>query len=92
MEKLASGAESIDTRVRRVIAEALRVPLDRVGLDATLEQEGLGVDSLGLIKINVLLEERFDITIPDFTEIEGATPRTVREVVELVAGRVGGAS
>ncbi len=60
-----------------------------MGLDATLELDGLGVDSLGLIKINVLLEERFDITLPDFTAIEAAPPRTVREVVDLVAGRLG---
>ena len=89
MDKLASSVETIEVAVRRIIAEALRVPLDRVGLDETLELEGLGVDSLGLIKINVLLEERFDITIPDFTSIEATPPRTVREVVDLVAGRVG---
>jgi acyl carrier protein len=91
METVVHGAEPIEILVRRVIADALRVPLDRVGLDEALEHEGLGIDSLGLIKINVLLEERFDITIPDFTAQEGA-PRTVREVVTLVAARVGGAS
>lgn len=92
MDKLASSVEPIDVRVRRIIAEALRIPLDDVGLDQTLELDGLGVDSLGLIKINVLLEERFDIVLPDFTAIEAAPPRTVREVVELVAGRVDAAS
>jgi acyl carrier protein len=89
-------SESITFEARRIIAETLRAPIESVGLDATLDESRLGVDSLALIKLNVVLEERFDITIPDFVATEATAPRSVRDVVAIVASRVaarrGGAS
>jgi acyl carrier protein len=89
-------SESIALEVRRVIAETLRTPIESIGLDETLDESRLGVDSLSLIKLNVLLEERFEITLPDFVATEAAPPRTVRDVVAIVSGcvasRRGGAS
>lgn len=96
MDTHSPVSESITFEVRRIIAETLRTPIESVGLDATLDESRLGVDSLALIKLNVVLEERFDITIPDFVATEAAAPRSVRDVVAIVASRVaarrGGAS
>ncbi|APR83865.1 Hypothetical protein A7982_09214 [Minicystis rosea] len=88
MDTNAPLPESIAFEVRRIIAETLKAPIDAVGLDDTLDDTRLGVDSLSLIKLNVVLEERFDITIPDFVATDVAPPKSVREVVELVAARV----
>ncbi len=71
-------------RVRSVIAETLRIPLEDIELDARLDDTRLGIDSLGFIKLNVALEEAFDITLPDLTLPEAPTLRSVRELVELV--------
>lgn len=81
-------AESIALEVRRVIAETLRAPIESIGLDDALDESRLGVDSLSLIKLNVLLEERFDITLPDFAAAEVEVPRRVRDVIQIVASRV----
>lgn len=88
MDTHAPLSESIAFEVRRIIAETLKAPLESVGLDDTLDEARLGVDSLALIKLNVVLEERFDITIPDFVTTEVAPPKSVRDVVVLVASRV----
>jgi acyl carrier protein len=81
-------SESIAFEVRRIIAETLRAPVESIGLDLSLDDARLGVDSLALIKLNVVLEERFDITIPDFVAAEEAAPQKVRDVVAIVASRV----
>jgi acyl carrier protein len=89
-------ADPIALEVRRILADTLRTPIEAIGLEDALDASRLGVDSLALIKLNVLLEERFDITLPDFAAAEADVPRTVRDVVAIVASRVaarrGGAS
>jgi acyl carrier protein len=80
--------DALAIEVRRLIAHSLHVPLDEVTLDRRLDAAGLGVDSLGLIKLNVAIEERFDIAIPDFVAEDPSLVRSVRDVVELVRGCV----
>lgn len=80
--------ESIAIEVRRIIATTLRLPIDQVALDARLDEARLGIDSLGLIKLNVALEEAFDITLPDFTTPEEPSIRSVADVAALVASKV----
>lgn len=96
MDAQSPVSETITFEVRRIIAETLRAPIESVKLDETLDESRLGVDSLALIKLNVVLEERFDITIPDFVATEAGAPRTVNDVVAIVksrvAARAGGAS
>jgi acyl carrier protein len=48
--------------VRSVIAQSLKIPVDRVTPDTRLEE--LGVESLDVIEIVFGLEEKFDISIP----------------------------
>jgi acyl carrier protein len=82
--------DEIALKVRRTIADTLRIDVDHVGLDAALDEERLGIDSLRLIKLNVALEEAFDVALPDFTSPEGSSVRKVGDVVALVAARVEG--
>jgi acyl carrier protein len=75
--------------VRALIAEATRRTVDGVPLDARLDATGLGLDSLGLIKLSVRLEEAFEITMPDIAEYEGAASlATVLQLADFVAARV----
>lgn len=89
---MASDTPSPDTiadQVRRIIAETLRLRPEDVSLEARLDQPQLGIDSLALIKLNVALEEAFDVALPDFTAPEAPSVRSVRDVVALVAAKVG---
>lgn len=57
-----SAAESNNTRVRRVIADAQRLPLERVLPECTLAE--LGIDSLDALNLVFALEDEFDVSIP----------------------------
>jgi len=89
--------EEISARVRAVIAADLRQPVESVPLDARLDAGELGIDSLGLIKLTVRIEEIFDVTMPDLAAPEAAGISSVRDVAALVSRLVavrdaGGAS
>ena len=78
----------IEWKVRSTIAETLRLPIEHVKLDARLDEEQLALDSLRMIKLNVALEETFDIALSDLTSPEHENIRFVRDVVEIVAAKV----
>ena len=80
--------EEINLSVRQLIADSVRRPIAEVPLDATLDDSGLALDSLALITLNVALEEKYDITLPDFISDEARTVRSVRDVAALIASRV----
>lgn len=82
--------DEIARKVRRTIADTLRIDVERVPLDARLDEERLGIDSLRLIKLSVALEETFDIAMPDFFAEGGAGVRSVQDVVDLITARVEG--
>jgi acyl carrier protein len=70
--------------VREVVAETLRLSPDAVALDAALE-DGLGVDSMAMIEINVGLERRFGFAIrTSFAKPEEIGLRTVGDLVAFV--------
>jgi acyl carrier protein len=54
--------ETITEEVREVIAKQLKIPVERVKPDASIQD--LGVESLDLIEIIFALEEKFDVSIP----------------------------
>ncbi len=58
---------------------------DAVTLDATLEQ--IDVDSLDLVELTQVVEERYDI---DLDSADFKTIKTVGDVVDLVVARVSG--
>jgi acyl carrier protein len=81
-------SDDITNAVIEEIAAELRQPADQIPLDARLDAGELGIDSLGLIKLTVRLEERFDITMPDLTAQEAVAVASVRDVAALVARRI----
>jgi acyl carrier protein len=56
-----SGVEIIDD-VRTIIAESLKIPVERLAPDTRLDE--LGAESLDVIEIVFALEEKFDISVP----------------------------
>ena len=56
-------SQDIGERVRTIIADELRVPVERISLDATFES--LKIDSLSAITIVTTLEDEFGIEIPN---------------------------
>nr|WP_026119544.1 acyl carrier protein [Nocardiopsis ganjiahuensis] len=73
----------MEERVKKVIAEKLEVPEDRVVNTASLTED-LGADDLALTELALALEEEFGIRIPD-EEIEFTT---VQSVIDLVEGKL----
>jgi acyl carrier protein len=54
--------EAITDEVTRIISRQLKIPLERLSPETSLQD--LGVESLDLIEIIFALEEQFDISIP----------------------------
>jgi acyl carrier protein len=67
----------IPAEVRRLVCKRLDVAEDRVRPEASLIDD-LGADSLALVDLTLVLEEMFDIDIPD-QEADGI--RTVRDAI-----------
>ena len=74
-------------RLRLFWAEAGRVPQHRVAGDTHLLD--LGVDSLGIVSLEIRIATQFGIDLPDHAVIEAPTPD---EMAELVAERLADAS
>jgi acyl carrier protein len=74
----------IDERIRRIIAVHLDVDAGRLSPDARLGED-LCVDSLTAVELLMVLEDEFDISLPedDLGEL-----RTYRDLVEVVVARV----
>jgi acyl carrier protein len=74
----------IDERIRRIIAVHHDVDAGRLSPDARLGED-LCVDSLTAVELLMVLEDEFDISLPedDLGEL-----RTYRDLVEVVVARV----
>ncbi len=71
--------EELTGRVLATIAQAQRIPKEKVTLDSSFEE--LGIDSMDGVNILFALENEFDITIPD----EAAKQiRSIRDMVDGV--------
>ncbi len=75
---------SLEPRIRNVIALHLDVDADRLQLAARLGED-LCLDSLAAIDMAMVLEDEFDITLPE--EVLGCV-RTYGDVVSVVEARV----
>jgi acyl carrier protein len=80
--------DQIAHRIRALVAEILRRPPEEIPLDARLDATHLGIDSLGLIKLSVALEEEFEIVLPDFTSLEEAPLGSVLDLARFVSERL----
>lgn len=73
--------DSILAVVRDIASTQLNLPQEQVSEDATILGD-LGADSLDIMEMGMLLEERFEISIPD-DAWDGV--ETVRDLVEVVS-------
>ena len=78
--------EEIDSGVREIIAQVMRLKTDEVKLD-DLMKDGIGCDSLDCVEIVIELEKEFDINIPD-NEVDAAAGWTVSELCDYVEERL----
>jgi acyl carrier protein len=77
-------------RIRTVIANSQRMPIEKVSIDSTFQE--LGIDSMDAVNILFGLENEFDISIPDEEAKDIRTVRQMAEGVEkLVAAKAAGA-
>ena len=74
----------VDARVRRILATHLDVDPGRLSPDTRLGDD-LCVDSLTAVELLMVLEDEFDIALPE--EVLGCV-RTYGDVVSLVQKRV----
>ena len=74
----------IESKVQAVIMKQFSDPAEQVAQDTLLE-EGLGADSMALVELMVNLEEAFDMHMPDLTNPDVRTVRTVGDVVQVIA-------
>ena len=71
-------SEELTDRILGTIAQAQRIPKEKVTLESSFEE--LGIDSMDGVNILFALENEFDITISD----EAA--KQIRSIQELVDG------
>ena len=79
--------DDIDSRVRALLAEHLRVETSSVEDDATSFWDDLGADSLDCVEICMAMEDAFEIEIPEDAAREVAT---VGDVIQVVREALGG--
>ena len=77
------GANGVATRLRKLVAAHLEVDPRRLVSEARLGQD-LCVDSLAAIELTMVIEDEFDISLPE--EVV-ADVRTYGDVLALVAER-----
>ena len=76
-------SDTLEQKVRVVVAEQLGVELSEVRPDASILDD-LGADSLDVVEMVMSLEEAFDIEVPD--EDVGSI-RTIGDVERYVSAR-----
>ncbi len=77
--------QDLDDHVRSIIASHLDVDVDRLSAQTRLGED-LCVDSLAAIELTMVIEDEFDIALPE--EVV-ADVRTYGDVLALVAERAG---
>jgi len=76
--------DSMNARIRKVLAAKLHVGEERIVASARLEED-LGANSLDIVEAIMALEEEFDVNILD---ADADALKTVRDVVALFEKRV----
>jgi acyl carrier protein len=84
-EQAPTRAE-IEQAVVSALARTLRIPESDVHPGSRLESE-LGLDSMGMINVNIALEERFRIVLNPCEEAENEID-TVEDLVNLAVKRM----
>jgi acyl carrier protein len=71
-ERVETEMSEMETKVFKLIAEQLEVPIDQVTAKARFIED-LGADSLDVVELVMTLEEEFEVDIPDEDAQELAT-------------------
>jgi acyl carrier protein len=88
MAERISDFETILQLVRRLVAEAADVSIERVTPDTQIYRDGLSVDSLGAVLIAVRLAA--ELKTPDFSRrADLRSLGTPRRLAEFVAATIG---
>jgi acyl carrier protein len=72
--------DSLEMKIRTIVAEQLGVTLDEISPDANILDD-LGADSLDVVEMVMSLEEAFDIEVPD-EEVEEM--RTIADIERYI--------
>jgi acyl carrier protein len=85
-------SDELIQRIRTVIANTQRIPVEKVTIDSSFEE--LGIDSMDGVNILFALENEFNITIPDEAAKQIRNVRQMMEGVErlVAAGSAGAAA
>jgi acyl carrier protein len=81
------ASEHLEQVVRTAVACALERPVDQVLPESDLEKD-LGLDSLGLIQVNVALEEELEVAVHADDNPESPL-NTVADLTAFVAAKIG---
>ncbi len=73
-------------KVKRIIFNVTRIPVERIGDDASFRQD-LELDSLSLLEVGVDLDYEFQLGLEDLEQRLGDLP-TVEHVVDFVRQRL----
>jgi acyl carrier protein len=83
----AEAGEDVLLVVRTVLSDTCQRPLEDVTPTTTLVDD-LGVDSMDMMEINIALEERLPLTMPDCATPDEVAVCTVEDLARLVADRL----
>ena len=81
-----ASADGLEAEIKALIVEALAledVNPQEIETDAALFVEGLGLDSIDALELVVLVEERFQVAIPD-EEVGRRAFASVNALVEFI--------
>jgi acyl carrier protein len=79
-----AASKEVSLLVRTLLAERSRRPLEEIMPETRLVDD-LGMDSLDMIELNVLLEERLHLAMPEPALPDDINVQTVGQYAELVA-------
>ncbi len=75
--------EEVENQVREIIVEKLQVAPEKVTLDSKFDSD-LGADSLDLVDLMMMLEDKFSLNISDE---EAEKLKTVSDVVDYICSK-----
>ena len=72
--------ETLSQQVIELVSNYINIPKEQISLDSQFVAD-LGFDSLDVVEVIMLAEEKFDIVVPDE---ESETIHTVRDAVQAI--------
>lgn len=76
----AQTTETLSQQVIELVSSHMDIPKEQISLDTQFVAD-LGFDSLDLVEFVMVVEEKFDIAVPDK---ESETIQTVRDAVQTI--------